>query len=166
MPNIETELAPDPRERQDWFQRLPPEVQASTRAVWQRRRAQMTIVRSAVVRDLGRNAREGALLMVIVTVFADLFTLRAWSALLLIVGVAASTGAIVGVLIASRGGGRFRAAILGTVGYVAAQVSATSLWSEHLHMITFFLGGWMAANVFGVYGLRLESRRSVFESIG
>lgn len=166
MPNIATEQVLDPREREDWFQRLPPEVQARTRAVWQRRRAQVTIVRGAAVRDLGRVAREGAVLMVGVTVFADMFLLRAWSALLLIVGVAASIGAITGVSIAIRGGGRFRAAVLGTAGYLVAQVSATNPWSEHLQIITFVLGGWIAANVFGIYGLRLESRRSVLESVG
>lgn len=170
--SVESETVPDPREREDWFQRLPPAVQQQTRAVWRRRQEQITVGRRRGARSLARIARESAVLLVVIAVFASAFQLHSWLHLLAIVAAAAAVGAAVGVAIATRGAGRFQASVAGVAGHLVVQFAAVGvrlgpdIAGATLSLVCLLCGTWVAAHAFGAFGLRLELRRSLFESDG
>ena len=75
---------------------------------------------------------------------------------ILLLGAAA--GAAAGVVLGISTHGRFRASLIGLGAFVPTQLALSRGASDMLALLCLFFGAWLAANAYGVYGLRLEDR--------
>jgi hypothetical protein len=150
----------DARENDESFRRLPPAMQARCIAVWARERDALSVGPEQRRRRTVRATRESAILLTLLLLFVNVFQVRSAGHALAIVLVGASVGAMVGALIGAGTTGRFRASMLGLLGFVAAQLSLMGhgRGGDMLALICLFFGAWLSSMSYGVYGLRLEDR--------
>jgi hypothetical protein len=149
---------PDARESEEWFGRLPPAMQARCIATWERDREGLSVGPAQRQRRMARAARESAILLPILLVFVNLFLIRSAQHLLGIAVLGALVGAAAGALLGMGTNGRFRAAAIGVGAFLPAQLTLMGGESHMLALLCLFFGAWLTANVYGVYGLRLEDR--------
>jgi len=151
----------DAREHEDWFLRLPAAEQEGLRRHWHERRLHGPAYAARQRRRARRAMRTGAFLLC-APLFGVNVLLLGLGPLLLLLLVGAAAGAGVGLLVHGLGAGRFGAALIGcsswlTVQLLGGAVFATGALVESAPpLMLLFLGLWASANLFGVWGQRLE----------
>lgn len=146
----------DAREDDDWFRRLPEDVQEETRQFWRGQQLEDHHWRERSRQKLLRAAWETGGLMTIPLLLANVLTAGPGVVLALLVA-GFVVGAIGGVVAARCGAGRFGFSVAGLVGFAALQLPAVHV-TDLLSVICAFLGAYMATHLFALYGMRREFR--------
>ena len=150
----------DPREDEDWFQRLPPEMQEQTRRAWRDRCARQQTRRRWRDPACFRAGWEGGGLLAATIALTSIWSASSLVGWLLTVGFAFAVGVAVGWIVELCGGGRFRASLAGAGGFLAV-AAASGPPAGGLGLVLLFCGLWLAANLFAVWGVRREFRSAL-----
>lgn len=162
-PRPQAELLPprlfDPRETEDWFQRLPPERQAEVRAHWQWDAERGARYVTARRRGNRRAAVDAGLILAAGWTLASIWSAGSFGAFLVSLVIAFGIGAAVGSFVHWRCAGRFTAAGLGILAYLATAMLcglAGAAVGSGIGGMMFLLGMWLVANLFAVWGQSRE----------
>jgi hypothetical protein len=148
----------DPREGEDWFQRLPPAVQARVLATWERERLAFADGPRRQRRRMQRCTKESAILLAGLGVGTSIFLISSFTHLLALLISGGLLGAAAGAVIATAHGGRFTAAVIGAAGFATLHLMVNGFRLDMLGLVCLFAGAWISALVYGIYGVRLEFR--------
>lgn len=144
----------DPREGEDWFQRLPAHRQDELRTSWAKedsRRFEWAVLRT---RQCKRSALDGGLVMLLPILVANLFVKGFLGVVgMLLLGYAC--GCAIGALVFVGRCGRFLAALLGMLGFLVVQLPQ-GIGHDVLAVIMLMLAWTLATYAYGVFGIMHE----------
>lgn len=154
---VEEPIECDPREREEWFARLPDAMQDRCRAAWKREREGLSLGPALSARRVRRAARDSAIVMPALVLFANVFQFQSLPQAFGVLLLAAVAGAMAGAVLGLGANGRFRAAIVGALAFLPVQLTMT-IGASMLGLIALFFGLLLAMCCYAVFGLCMEAR--------